>query len=109
MPAGMDSLRRRHYDRTRMCAHRLRTREEPMGIVLPTTDQVHQAAAALGLVLSEDDAASYRELMGPLVAGYQALDAIPVELPKVKYPRTPGSRPRAEDNPYNAWYYRTSI
>jgi len=80
-----------------------------MGIVLPTLDQLRQAATALGLELSEDDAASYRHLMGPLLAGYQALDAMPVELPQVKYPRTPGSRPRLEDNPYNAWYYRTSI
>ena len=80
-----------------------------MGIVLPTTDQVRQAATALGLELSEDDAASYRELMGPLLAGYQALDATLVEMPKPKYPRTPGSRPLGEENPYNAWYYRTSI
>lgn len=80
-----------------------------MGIVLPTTDQVRQAAAALGLALGDDDAAAYRELMGPLLAGYQALDAIPVEMPKPTYPRTPGSRPLPEDNPYNAWYYRTSI
>jgi amidase len=48
-------------------------------------------------------------LMGGAVAAYNALDAMPDELPPVKYPRLPGYRPSGEENQYNAWYYKTTI
>ena len=31
------------------------------------------------------------------------------ELPPVRYPRSAGYRPAPEDNPFNAWYWRTEI
>ncbi len=34
---------------------------------------------------------------------------MPDEVPQVRYPRTPGYRPAAEENPHNAWYRKTSI
>jgi amidase len=47
--------------------------------------------------------------MDGAVAGYNALDAIPDELPQVKYPRTPGYQPSGEENRYNAWYRKTNV
>ena len=47
-------------------------------------------------------------MAGPL-ASYARLDALVEPKPEVKYPRTPGHRPPAADNPYNAWYYKCAI
>ena len=35
---------------------------------------------------------------------YQRLYELPDPKLEVKYPRTPGYRPSAEENPYNAWW-----
>ncbi|KAL9961246.1 hypothetical protein ACROYT_G030155 [Oculina patagonica] len=40
---------------------------------------------------------------------YQRLYELPDPKLPVKYPRTPGYRPSAEENPYNAWYWRCDI
>ena len=47
--------------------------------------------------------------MQPSIDGYNTVDAMPDNLPAVKYPRTPGYRPSGAENPYNAWYVKTSI
>ena len=43
------------------------------------------------------------------LATYEALEAMPDELPPVKYPRTPGREPAAHENPFNAWCVVTEI
>jgi len=40
---------------------------------------------------------------------YSRVDELVEPTLPVKYPRTPGFRPQPEDNPYNAWYWRTEI
>ena len=30
-------------------------------------------------------------------------------MPRVKYPRTPGYRPGADENKFNAWYYKSTV
>src|SRR5262249_34232176 len=42
-------------------------------------------------------------------AGTAVLDALPDGFPPVRYPRTPGARPPAEENPLGAWYVKTRI
>jgi amidase len=37
------------------------------------------------------------------------VDAMPDNLPTVKYPRTPGYRPASEENRHNAWYVKTVV
>src|SRR4030095_8107689 len=37
------------------------------------------------------------------------VDAMPDNLPPVKYPRTPGYRPGPEENKHNAWYVKTTV
>ena len=37
------------------------------------------------------------------------VDAMPDNLPLVKYPRTPGYQPGSEENQYNAWYVKTEV
>lgn len=80
-----------------------------MPVSQPTPEQLRAIAQDMGLSLTDDDIASFAGLMQGYVEGYNALDAMPDNLPTVKYPRTPGYRPSGTENPYNAWYVKTSI
>jgi amidase len=80
-----------------------------MTVNLPTPGQLEAVAAEVGLSLSKADVGSFLELMKPLIDSYQVVDRLPDELPLVTYPRTPGYRPTGDENPYNAWYYKTTI
>lgn len=80
-----------------------------MSVSLPQHEELATIAERLGLHLSPGEVEQYRALMAPTVAAYNALDALGDELPPVKYPRTPGYRPVGDDNPLNAWYYKTEI
>src|SRR5262252_2418351 len=81
-----------------------------MGVVKkPTPTELRGVAAALGLHLTDDDVASYLELMTGAIDVYNVLAEMPQHLPAVKYPRTPGYFPAGEDNPNNAWYVKTTI
>jgi len=80
-----------------------------MPVSKPTHDQLRDIAEEMGLSLTDDDVKSFIGLMQPSIDGYNAVDAMPDHLPAVKYPRTPGYRPSGAENPYNAWYVKTSI
>lgn len=80
-----------------------------MAVQVPTPDQIIALADEMGLDLTEADVDSYIELFRPNVAAYNAVDAMPDNLPAVKYPRTPGYRPGPNENPYNAWYIKTEV
>ena len=76
---------------------------------LPTVVQVLEIARSFGMTLTEEDAASFRGLMAGSIASYARLDELVEPKLPVKYPRDPGYRPPAEENPYNAWYWKTHI
>jgi amidase len=80
-----------------------------MPVSLPTPDQLEAIAEETGLALTESDLASFIALMKPSIDGYNVIDALPDNLPPVKYPRTPGYRPQPQDNKYNAWYVKTRV
>ena len=40
---------------------------------------------------------------------YDRLDAMPDNLPEVRYPRSPGRFPDPSENPLNAWYVKTEV
>ena len=80
-----------------------------MAVRLPTPTQTRDVARQCGLSLTDGDVESFRGLFGAYVAAYNLVDAMPDEVPAVKYPRTPGYRPGPEENRHNAWYRRTSI
>ncbi|WP_419906537.1 amidase [Hoeflea sp.] len=80
-----------------------------MAVHLPTSKQIHKLANEIGLELSSTDADSFRELFQFYVDAYNIVDAMPDNVPQVKYARTPGFRPSAEDNPHNAWYVKTDV
>ena len=80
-----------------------------MAVQNPTPEQLREIAKSIGLSLTDDDVQSFRILIQPFIESYNVVDAMPDELPQVTYPRTPGYRPQGDENPYNAWYYKTSI
>jgi len=80
-----------------------------MAVQYPTPAQVLEAAKAVGLSLTDDDVKSYMGLMKGNIDAYNMVDAMPDNLPRVQYPRTPGYFPAPEDNKHNAWYVRTSV
>jgi amidase len=80
-----------------------------MAVSVPTPKQIQNIAQRMGLNLTDADIESFIGLMVPNIAGYNVVDALPDNLPEVKYPRSPGHRVPPEENPYNAWYWRTSI
>ena len=40
---------------------------------------------------------------------YDRVNELPDYLPPVRYPRTPGYRPGANENPLNAWAVKTEV
>jgi amidase len=80
-----------------------------MAIQRPSAQDLQQAGSELGLHLSEADAESFLGLMQGLLDAYNTVDSMVDELPSVRYPRTPGTRPNPQENPYNAWYVKTRI
>ncbi len=80
-----------------------------MPVRLPTVDQLLEIAGSFGMTLTSEDAASFRGLMAGSIASYNRLDQLPEPKLPVKYPRIPGYRPGAEENPWNAWYWKTDI
>ncbi len=80
-----------------------------MPIKRPSPAQLRETGAELGMTLTEADAESFLGLMGGLFDAYDAVDTMVEPMPEVKYPRTPGHRPGANENPLGAWYVKTSI
>ncbi len=86
---------------------------EPVGtnmtIKRPTLSQMREMAERFGMSLSDEELREYSEIMEPYIQSYDRLDAMPDNLPEVRYPRSPGHFPDMTDNPLNAWYVKTDI
>ena len=76
----------------------------------PTPARIAAMASELGLAFEPADIAFFGELIAASVTrSYGALDALPDDMPQVTYPRTPGYRPDANEDPLHAWYVKTHI
>ena len=75
----------------------------------PSIEELRHSAETLGMNVSASYLEAVKEVIGPVVAAYEALDAIPDAVPPVNHPRESGWRPTAAENPLGAWYYRTTI
>ena len=80
-----------------------------MNVKKPTTEEMARICETLGMNMSIATIDSFIAQMEGAVAGYNALDAMPDELPPVSYPRTPGYRPSGDENRYNAWYRKSTV
>lgn len=80
-----------------------------MPITRPSIPQVVELAASLGMTMTLEEAGEYHALMQANFDAYDVVDALPDNIPAVKYPRTPGYRPKGEENKYGAWYYKSEV
>lgn len=80
-----------------------------MPFTAPTIDQLRQCGDEIGLALNAADAGSFIALMAPSVAAYNALDALPEDLPPAEHPRFAVRRPAAEENRDNAWSVKARV
>ena len=80
-----------------------------MTVQVPTPRQILEIADQMGLSLTDADVESFIGILRPSIAAYNIIDAMPDNLPEVKYARTPGRRPLPDDNKCNAWYVKTTV
>jgi len=80
-----------------------------MTIKRPTLSQMRSMADRFGMSLSDEDLTEYTEIIEPYMQAYDRLDAMPDNLPEVRYPRSPGYFPDRTENPLNAWYVKTEV
>ena len=88
--------------------HRQATPAAPAGETMstvkrPTVAQLQDIVASLHMSMSEREVAEYRDVMEGTFQAYDRLTQLPDNLPPVRYPRTPGFKPSAAQNPLNAW------
>ena len=80
-----------------------------MTIKRPTLAQMRKMANRFGMSLSDEELMEFSEVIEPTMQVYDRLDAMPDNLPEVRYPRSPGYFPDPTENPLNAWYVKTDI
>jgi amidase len=80
-----------------------------MSVKRPTLEQMMDIVDGFGMSMPAERVAEFLSAMEPNFAAYDLVDQAPDEIPLVKYPRTPGYRPSAQENPLNAWYVKTDI
>lgn len=80
-----------------------------MSVQRPSAAQLAEIALDLGIELPPEQVEGFLALMQPTFDSYDVVAGMPDEKPEVRYPRTPGRQPPAEENPYNAWYVKTTI
>ena len=80
-----------------------------MTIQAANVEQVLDIAGSFGFDLTLEDAQSFAGLMAGMKPSYDRVDALVEPTLPVKYPRGPGYRPLADEDPHNAWYWKTDL
>ena len=75
----------------------------------PTLEQMKAIVGKLHMSMSDHEVGEYLEVLEGTMQAYDRVDQLPDYLPEVRYPRTPGTRPSAAENPLGAWYVKTEI
>jgi amidase len=75
----------------------------------PTLDQLQEIVASFHMSMSAGEVAEYLDVLEGTFASYDRVNQLPDYLPPVRYPRTPGYRPGAAENPMNAWAVKSEV
>ena len=75
----------------------------------PIIEQLRETAQTYDWHLSDADLESFAGLMSAALESYRRIDQLTEPALTVRYPRSGGYRPGAEENPLNAWYQKCSI
>lgn len=80
-----------------------------ISVETPTVAQLLAIAGDFGMSLTPEDATQFQAIMTGTLASYRRVDELAEPKLPVRYPRTPGHRPVAGENPLNAWYWKCEI
>ncbi|OAB55267.1 amidase [Phormidium willei BDU 130791] len=80
-----------------------------MTVTRPTPEQLLEIAQDLGMSFSAADLAFFHEALDATMAPYDLIDALPDNLPEATYPRSPGYHPGPEENPLQAWAWKSEV
>ncbi|MBO8170890.1 MAG: amidase [Bacillaceae bacterium] len=80
-----------------------------MAVKKPTIDQLKKIAEDYAMNITDEELKKFQSLMEGSLQSYERLHQLVEPGLEVKYPRTSGYRPQPDENPYNAWYRKTSI
>jgi amidase len=75
----------------------------------PTLEQLKTIVSDLHMSMSDREVAEYLEVLEGTFQAYDRVASMPDNLPPVRYPRTPGYRPGASENPMNAWAVKSEV
>lgn len=75
----------------------------------PTENDILEIARQVGLELPADELASTTALTAGFLEAFDAIDALPDEIPEVRWPRDGYRRPGPEENPLNAWVHLSRV
>lgn len=75
----------------------------------PTLEELSAIAKRYYMNLSLEELKVFQSLTEGVLGSYRRVAQLPEPKLPVKYPRTPGYRPSAKENPYGAWYWRCSV
>jgi amidase len=75
----------------------------------PTIEQLQRIVSGLHMSMSERELGEYLDVLEGTMQAYDRVEQLPDYLPEVRYPRTPGARPSARDNPLGAWYVKSEV
>lgn len=75
----------------------------------PTLDQLKTIVSDLHMSMSDREVAEYLEVLEGTFQAYDRIASMPDNLPPVRYPRTPGYRPGANENSLNAWAVKSEV
>ncbi len=127
---GMGAARIMRGNANAASAHQLQPRNSPTGshnsgprplsnvvpsggsmsiVKRPSLAQMKEIVASLNMSMSDHEVGEYLEVMEGTFKSYDRIAQLSDNLPPVRYPRTPGHKPKASENPLNAWYVKTDI
>lgn len=75
----------------------------------PTFEQMREIVSSLHMSMSDAEVAEYLEVVDGTLQAYDRVSELPDNLPAVAWPRTPGYRPGAAENPLNAWAVKSEV
>ena len=75
----------------------------------PTIQQLQEIVSSLHMSMSEREVGEYLDVLEGTMQAYDRIAQLPDHLPEVRYPRTPGTRPSAAENPLGAWAVKSEI
>ena len=80
-----------------------------MPVQIPSLQALASIADQYGFAIPADRLATFQALIAQTLRSYARLDQLVEPTLPVSYPRQPGYRPSAEENPLGAWYWKTKI